>query len=906
MKRTKYKFSWKGKYIYIISFLIPVIVFFVYMYIVGLSPFGSHSLLLGDAHAQIYPFLLEMYHKVHNGDAFFYSWNMGVGTNYYANMVYYLMSPFNWLLMLLPEHMLEAGMSFSIVFRIALCAVTATFYFMHTDRLKNFRYQKMFSVLFGLCYGLSDAVICYFFLSMWLDVYYLLPLLLWALERLVKQDAWRWYYILLVIAICSNFYIAVPVCIFLVFWFLLQAEGKDIKRQFLRFAGTSLLSGMTAMVCILPVLYAIVNKKTMQTAYIYFKFENFIDVINCMLPMIDIDFAGSDFDTYNIYCGGICFFFALYYILFGREKKWVRIKYSVFMLFMLVSLNSHLLSFIWHGFSLPHGYNKRFAFLTVFVVIYVACMGLKSAMEGTKLQIVIWIVLSIALFFVTLLFNSKLGNPAVYIVTSFILAISAITVYLYMKKSISAKAYMIVFLVMGIAELTVNTGYNLIYLAVEDWRSITDYNAMEQIFQNQKLKTGRVVNDAIRIHNVGSAFGVNAGDAFSSLLDADILNLYENMGLYYMRSGAAYCYFGATPFTDFIFNVEKKITKNSGMYSGKEIKRTNGLPPLKKSIVEPIYDDIELRRSSEYSVLGGENTVGYGFASETSVDEVMLQNDSVFENQNCMFMALGGKDEIFDSIDLSAMEIKPFLLFIEQRDGNTFDYANSVISDLKGNAFENLDYHSASTKKEFMVLMHGTVTMTYEADRDIDDLYLYINNTSGAILSVKLDNRVVSDFDSIYYNMVVHVGSVKEGQIVEIVTSNNLVAENKGTMQIFAANFNENAFSAFYNQVKDSSLQVKEMDGSGLKGEFTAEKDGSLYISAVDDGGFSVYIDGKKTKHEKLAECMVWVPITAGTHTVELRYNPPGFQMGLAVSLLSLCGIAILWNWDKIKKKRQA
>lgn len=100
--------------------LVPAFIMLVLFIIRGIYPFGDRSFLFSDMYHQYMPFLSEFVHKIKAGEGLFYSYNVGIGSNFLALYVYYLASPFNWLVFLLPEGLIMEFMSYLVILRIGL------------------------------------------------------------------------------------------------------------------------------------------------------------------------------------------------------------------------------------------------------------------------------------------------------------------------------------------------------------------------------------------------------------------------------------------------------------------------------------------------------------------------------------------------------------------------------------------------------------------------------------------------------------------------------------------------------------------------------------------------------------------------------------------------------------------
>ncbi|MDR2687235.1 MAG: YfhO family protein, partial [Oscillospiraceae bacterium] len=177
-------------------------------------------------------------------------------------------------------------------------------------------------------------------------------------------------------------------------------------------------------------------------------------------------------------------------------------------------------------------------------------------------------------------------------------------------------------------------------------------------------------------------------------------------------------------------------------------------------------------------------------------------------------------------------------------------------------------------------------------------------------------------------------------------------APQSGGFNVYVYGLNMAAFQTGYDILARGAMQVTAFSDTMIKGAVNAPRDGLLYTSIPYDEGWQVIIDGKRVpvskyvgigiqdeqrevksigfskpriekytkkvmKDGKPAQVTRWrlaggfkrtavtervrggllgVPLSAGTHTVELRYVPQGYRMGLIISagalmLLGLCGL---------------
>jgi uncharacterized membrane protein YfhO len=77
---------------------------------------------------------------------------------------------------------------------------------------------------------------------------------------------------------------------------------------------------------------------------------------------------------------------------------------------------------------------------------------------------------------------------------------------------------------------------------------------------------------------------------------------------------------------------------------------------------------------------------------------------------------------------------------------------------------------------------------------------------------------------------------------------------------------------------------------------------GLLVVSEVYEPGWHAYVDGSRVEVLPTDHALRGVPIPAGEHTVEFRYEPPSLRLGLAISGLATLVMLTLfaaggWSW---------
>ena len=171
----------KHKYAFL-SFFIPLFVMIFIMVVTESAPFGENSFMIVDALHQYLPFFADYQEKLKNMDSLFYSWNGGLGYNFFSLWAYYLSSPFNLVIGFLSKQALIPALNFIIALKFALCSLAGFSYFSYREGK-----ESIGNVALGICYCFSSYMTGYYWNVMWLEVMILLPVILIGMDRLMKQ-----------------------------------------------------------------------------------------------------------------------------------------------------------------------------------------------------------------------------------------------------------------------------------------------------------------------------------------------------------------------------------------------------------------------------------------------------------------------------------------------------------------------------------------------------------------------------------------------------------------------------------------------------------------------------------------------------------------------------------------------
>lgn len=849
-KRTNTKID----LLYLFSFLLPALVMLVIFMIQGIYPFGERSFLHIDMYHQYFPFLVEFYHKLKNGESLFYSWHTGIGSNFLALYVYYLASPTNWLCVLIPEKFLMEFLSYMVVIKIGLCGLTFTYYIR-----KHFRSDSWAVLCFSMFYALSGFMAAYNWDVMWLDVVVLAPMIVLGVERLVRDGKCYLYCITLGLSILSNYYLSIMLCIFLVLYFVVLLIAKEpsgeqtsaplafpkldrIKNFYgkavIRFGVYSLLAGGMAAILLLPELAAL--------RFTEFSDINFPKTIKTYFPVIDM-LARHCFNVTvetgldhwpNIYCGVLVFVLLPLYALQKKIPLRQKVPKLLLLAFMLVSFSTNVLNFLWHGLNYPDSLPARQSFLYILLMLTVCYEAFLYMHDYSKSMI--GAAFAGTLFFLLIcekIMTDDAFTDACFLVTGVFLLIYASLIYNYRShhgnpdrnSSSLSRLLCICTILVTVAESGLNT-YLTSVPTVSRTTYLSNYDSYQiltdRTVQNEGGDFFRFEKFARRTQNDAMLIGFQGGSYFSSTLNSLVSDFYEKYGM--RGSRVNYCFEGATPVTAALLSTRYMLyTLDRGYDNLFELADTEGkLYLYENNYALPLGYMITSLNASFNDAEDVEENI-----HEEDMDD---KNLNPLQRQNKLVHRIGVSDDVFLKVHVSSYGSEADL-YIEE-DAHYYAYTSNTKID--------------------------TIRMNYEEES--------------------------RSFSQIRKKYILDLGYHKAGDIL------SLKSENGETLNLTAYKVNEPALAQFIDLLSQQTMTVDSYDETSLNGHINVSSAGQLVLSIPYDPGWTLYVDGVETDMDLFEDTFIGTDLDEGTHTIELKYFPQGFVPGIIVSIVCILLFAAL------------
>ena len=829
------------------AFVITLLSLFIYAIAAEIAPFGKNALLSMDLHGQYYPMMMQKLRDFFS----VWSWNGSLGFSSAAQGAYYTNSIFLLLMAPFSGYARVCALDLMIFFKISL---SAAFFVCYLE--KKFERYDMFSMVFGVAYGLSAYLTAYILQPMWLDVVLLLPLILLALDRLTEGKSPIPYILLLALSIFSNFYISWAVCIFLVFWFAVslivgkKRSVRNILKTTAVFGLSSVAAGMLCAVTLFPLIAHMDHWISSSIGFDepmewYHEISEIVDAFSFGVR------SSWEWGTANIYCGSAMLFFAVAFFLNKEILLRKRIAFTFLAVFLFVSFEFNLLDFIWHGLHFPNQLPGRQSFLFIFLILLMGYETLVSRNGLTVPRLLFSFWVSSGFFFIGLPKSANaVGRLVSVLIVASVLVFLLILLVVKKRKDLLRLAKCALIFVL-LADACVNGIYVLCrYSRISDGAL---YAKEAGLLENYTTKYESGKDDFYRTETVshftfnpGQIYGFKGISYYSSTMNGDIYHLMEKLGNRVYAKNVSTVYL-PTPLQDMMFGVKYYYMRGSRTLSyGKVLEKEGSL-----SVYESPYA-LPIAYAVDYDILNIENS------KKTGID---LQ-------ERFLRLASGSSSRLIVENDYMDMKIS------NGKIQGDYLYAK----DPEGEVTYTLDFEVAQKGYFFL-----------DSDFKVGNYEIYINGLKMRTGACGADP-------------LIDVGYLYEGNTVSV------TVKTKGYSAVLfgmrAYTMTKDRLETTYNKLAEQGLQVEYASDTQIKGTITVKEDGVLYASIPAENGWEVYIDGEKQSTYDLGMGLLFCDIKAGTHTVEYRYRAPGFALGLAVSSVTALGVASVGIFVYGKKKK--
>ncbi|MCR5060768.1 MAG: YfhO family protein [Saccharofermentans sp.] len=865
---------------YTLAFVFPLLTVITAFAILQCYPFGNRTMLTVDLYHQYAPYLVAFRNKILSGESLFYSWNDGLGNEYFAAYANYTASPLNIFCLFFTAKTMPVFIAFITAVRAGLASLFMAMFLKEND---NGRIDNL-TVAFAASYALCGWFVTDFWNIMWCDALVLLPIICLGLRRLFVNNSWWLYMVSLGVAIASNYFTGYFFCLFLVLFapvyylaLFVPSKDKTLKNRLSvktfvlsagKFGFASLIAGASTAVITIPTYLILQHCSATGGEFPedYNLTGNLFDFLGRFMvaasPSIRDGMA-------NVHCGiAIAILLPLFFLLPKDSGIGLRHKFGFGILLgiLYLSFTNRTLNYIWHGMHFPNQIPYRQSFLMPFVIVFLAYLTLRRINKLPKGAVGAAVAGSAVFLILYEKFGEEkdgyiqIGLTLLFIIIQGI-ALKVVTdrkrsmLFCEMALSCTILFECLLGSVVSISLVAKNEGfvgyafYGKNYKEIYSYVSEVEGSEGHKSFERSELFPNNICN-------IQSIYNVKGMSIFSSTVRESFVKYNRNFG-FHNNNINGFRNAGLTRVTASLYGIRNLVA----------IENTNTIP---KIFEEDHKDD-------KITVYGNPDALALGFMTDYAITdyEPDWSDANAFEKTNEWLNAMGVEGECYTPVCMTAGDSEK--MSTSSTYGDHFAY----------------NVTPGSTDSNF------TITIS-EADIGAD-VYVYANSSSGG------SANVVNGNDSYTFEIrsfqIISLGKFKGEPITLTVSYSNSPGS---VFSLYSYELTEENFRNVIDTLSDQQLEVTSYSSTGVKGNVYAENDGILFLSIPYSEGWSAVVDGEKTEITPIGDAFIGLDLTKGDHTIELSYIPEGFGIGLLISIVMVAVMTgVSFAAEMVRKKGQ-
>lgn len=870
---------------FLLAFLFPALTVLAAFAVTGCYPFGDRTILTVDLYHQYCPFLVAFRDKVLSGESLFYSWNDGLGQEYYAAYANYAASPLNIFSLFFTAKTMPVFIEFVTCFRAGLASLFMLLFLSSND---NRRIDNI-TVVFSSSYALCGWFISFFWNIMWCDAVVLLPLIALGLKRLLADRKVGLYIVTLAIAIASNYYAGYFICLFMVifapayYFCLFSGEkpkgdpGRLCFKTFIgaafRFAFSSILAAGASAALTIPTYLILKNcSATGDQLKVDYGLQNdLFDFFGRLMVAANPNIRDG---MANVYSGiVIVLLLPLFFLLPKRTgiKLKHKIVFGVLLAVMYLSLTNRTLNFIWHGMHFPNQIPYRESFIMSFLLVFIGFLTIRR-IRSLGVKYITGAVLSSAAFLilyekfgsgnegylqigVTLLFLIIQG-AALHTVSNINVKKSEFFLETLLTVTMMVEMFAASLITIGLVckheGFTSYAPYGRNHEEVHAYVEQAEGSEGHMNFERSELYPNNVCD-------LQSLYNVKGLSIFSSTARESFVKYMRNFGFHNNNiNGLRNA--GLTRVTATLLNVRNLV----------EIDKTQAVPAL----FEQEY------KGKVISSWANKDALSVGFMTDPAVIDYAPDYDNdlnVFSKTNDWVKSMGAEDDVYKPVTLIAGDTSGLM---------TVDRESSAMAFTTSSNVQNNEYSFNVTVK----------------DADIgSDIYLYANSKKGGNVTIKCGDKT-RKFEIRSFQII--TCGVFDGTPIEVYVKYS--ESPSSNITLYGYQLDRAGYDRMLEKFSDEQLFVSEYDTTSLSGHIDVKEDGLLFLSIPYAEGWSAVVDCENAEITPIQDALMGIRLKAGSHDISLKYTPAGFKAGLIISIVSVIAIALIILVSSVISRKKA
>ena len=843
--------------------LVAAVLLSVYLWF-HLFPFGTRTVAWCDMNQQVIPFLMD-FKNILNGqaDLFLNLQNAG-GMNFWGVFLFFISSPFSFLVLFVDKAQIYYFVNILLLLKMMVCALTASVYFTRRFRNLNVAQTTVLSAMYAFC----GYTMFYYQNIVWLDVMYLFPLLLLALQKLAEERKPLFYTLVFAAILTVNFYLTYMVVVFLIlsagvwlFFFVPKQERGETTLLFgLATAAAGLLTGVVWLPSLLEYLSSARTGdilSSLRTGSLITRLDTTFTVILCTGAV------------------GAAIVIALAMRLYrDRRVHLLLILLAMTLLPVFIEpINKMWQTGSYQSFPVRYGYIPIFLGITLFAV----CISeinrkadLHKSMRSSSVSVVTAAIAVAAVIFcaytilryeynsVTIYTQTLWGNADSF-QRLFLFAAAVSFVYLILLLQYHYQQLTKTLFTVMLCALTVIEAffYSSVYIASAKTNAqyYSPVMSLEGQISDSSLYRVKMDEKYFDVNLIGG-LGYNSMSHYTSLTSRQYMFGMKKLGYssYWMEVSSN----GGTELTDALLGNKYTITRSKNDFVSEENTQV-GLDNMGSIVYS----------NGLYTIRENKNALPAGIIMKAAD----IQN---FQNLP----------------DLSRLQMQQYLFqtFCSSDQMLFEQYTPTTLSNVNMKRTDQYEITLANQNDEgtirYEIPVKGTQTLYFDC---FDQLTNQLNEHINSSFSITVNGKLLAmEYPTQQENGLYRLGTfTNEKVIVDVGLLRNVYAKSFGI-----AGMKENVLSSAVASTVKADLH---QSGNSIVGTAKAGSDGEyLFLPVNYSKGFSAQVNGKPAELSRVFDTFMAVKLEKGTNQIAVTYVPDGFLPGAVLSLFGAAGVVFL------------
>jgi uncharacterized membrane protein YfhO len=811
-------------------------------------------------------------------------WDMtlGMGSDPFitcVGMFNHLCDPLYWISAFIPEKYSEYAFDIIIILKLYLSGLS--FLFLANEK----GYKNLSAVAGALVYVFSSTTFMIFGQMCFSVKFIIFPLLLLGADRVWKGKNSIFYVVILTYSTILTYYFTYMMLILLVVYCVIRffcEEGRSIKKFFSlfgRFVVLTLISLITGIGMILPSLINLLNLKRLKT-------HNEIEIINLAFFK---SFLSYGFTCIGIDGGaliGISSFIAISAIcLLVFKKKETIIKWCL--LLCIISFAFPFIGSVFNGFSVP---TTRYIFALLLCVAYMVTVSFDSIQYFKGIMWYITLIASILYGAICFFFLDRYSfSSAVSLMISTVL-VGSINLFDRYINQIRNNLYIFVILISCsiIGYACINECFGSVL--------VDNGTAYEKLFLSGGMDLRRTVDDPKYrtdtlntdykdiIMNSSSSSDVRGFDFYGSNQNQNVEDYYSALAVLGNPMGFAHTGFRGRCYLEILNACNYLVRSNDN-----------------STCIKAPYTYDYVMSSGNYNLYKSNRGVSLVYFYDDVISyESYMELNPVERETNLIYSMVVDNPKQPEANIISEAILIPFEIT---------DYSNVSVDGDKINVHEKKGYITLKPDTiesgQISILLSGLKSSNIDNWHYRNSIVLMNNDNEPIVADHSAQFPTTYQYYTGNDDIVFSFESIEEEVNTIRLYFHNVGEYNLDDIQIYSRPYKQmdQTLEAFYEHADMEDI-VYDYSGNHLSISATADSDSYLYIGIPYSEGWSAKVDGRPAEVMRANIAFMSIPVTSGTHSIELTYTTPHMYLGWTISAIGLLMIIGYMFYENKKRIR--